>query len=129
MKRSGSEVHILQMYSKGGNGTILTSSNAMRTVERGSLGPVLKSSTVARKRHLATVLELMPSSLLNYASLDFGCSLSAQMACEAAALARQTCPLCFLPVLRNRSHRHTIRSNSALRLGISIDLYPILIRV
>ncbi|MBM2347089.1 hypothetical protein JQX24_17995 [Marivita cryptomonadis] len=50
------------------NATIMASSATVRTVERGSFGPVFKSSTVARLRHFATVLGLMPSSLLNCAS-------------------------------------------------------------
>lgn len=37
-------------------------------LERGSFCPVFKSSTVARLRRFATVLGLMPNSLLNCAS-------------------------------------------------------------
>jgi hypothetical protein len=53
------------------NAAIIVSSASVRTVERGSLGPVFKSATVARLRHFATVLGLIPSSLLNCASEDF----------------------------------------------------------
>ena len=47
---------------------IIASSASDRTVERGSDGAVFISSTVARLRHFATVLRLMPNSLLNCAS-------------------------------------------------------------
>jgi len=87
MNRSGSEVHILQMYSKRTNTTILSSSNSIRTVNRGCLGPAFQPPPVARERHMVTVLELIQSSLLSDASQDFGCSISAQTACDAAALA------------------------------------------
>ena len=40
----------------------------VKIVERGSLGPVLRSSTVWRLRHLATVFGLIPRSRLNVAS-------------------------------------------------------------
>ena len=50
------------------NATIIASSASVRTVKRGFLGPVFKSSTVERLRHLATVLALMPNSLLSCAS-------------------------------------------------------------
>jgi hypothetical protein len=46
---------------------MVASSASVRTVERGSFGPVLKYSTVARLRHFATVLGLIPSSLLSAA--------------------------------------------------------------
>ena len=45
----------------------MASSSSLRTVERGSLGPVFTSSTVWRLRHLATVLGLIPSSRLSSA--------------------------------------------------------------
>ena len=44
---------------------IAASSASVRTVERGSFGPVLTSSTGAGFRHLATVFGIMPSSLLS----------------------------------------------------------------
>ena len=40
--------------------TIIASSSRLRTVERGSVGPALRSSTVARLRHFRTVFGLMP---------------------------------------------------------------------
>ncbi|MBM2295085.1 hypothetical protein JQX09_24510 [Sulfitobacter pseudonitzschiae] len=43
------------------NATIIASSASVRTVERGSLAPVFKSSTVARFRHFATVFGLIAS--------------------------------------------------------------------
>jgi len=46
----------------------MASSSSVRTVERGSFGPVFMSSTVARLRHFATVLGLIPSSRLSCAS-------------------------------------------------------------
>ena len=46
----------------------IASSASVSTVDRGSVGPVFISPTVARFRHFATVLGLMPSSRLNCAS-------------------------------------------------------------
>jgi hypothetical protein len=37
----------------------------VRTFDRGSFGPVFRSSTVARFRHFATVLGLIPNSRLS----------------------------------------------------------------
>ena len=48
--------------------TTVASSASVRIVERGSFGPVLRSSTVWRLRHFATVFGLMPRSRLNVAS-------------------------------------------------------------
>ena len=45
------------------NATIVASSASDKTVDRGSFGPVFKSSTVWRLRHFATVFGLMPSLL------------------------------------------------------------------
>ncbi len=50
------------------NATIAASSDSVKTVERGSVGPVFICSPVARFRHFATVFGLMPSSWLNRAS-------------------------------------------------------------
>ena len=57
------------------------SSALVKTVERGSVGPVFISSTVARFRHVATVLGLMPNALLSCES----------EACPFRAIAAQ-CP-------------------------------------
>ena len=48
--------------------TIIAFSALSKTVDRGSFGPVLRSSTVRRLRHFVTVLGLMPSSRLSVAS-------------------------------------------------------------
>jgi hypothetical protein len=58
----------------------------VRTVERGSFSPVCKSSTVTRLRHFATVLGLIPSSLLSYASEACDRCIAALTTCVAVAL-------------------------------------------
>jgi hypothetical protein len=63
------------------NATIAAYSASVKTVERGSVGPVFQSSTVARFRHFATVFGLMPSSWLN-------CEREACDRCIAALTAR-----------------------------------------
>ena len=57
-----------------------------RILERGFLGPVFKSSTVVRLRHFATVLGLMPSSLLRCASEACDRCIAALTACVVEAL-------------------------------------------
>ena len=70
--------------------TTIASSVSVGTDERGSFGPVCRSSTVARFRHFAAVLRLIPSSLLGAASdacdLRSICSERAA-ACSLAAIA------------------------------------------
>src|SRR5690606_19904652 len=68
------------------NATIAASSASDRTVERGSVGPVFKSSTVARLRHFATVLGLMPYSRLSCASEACDRCIAARTACVVVAL-------------------------------------------
>ena len=63
-----------------------SSSSSVRTVDRGSFGPVFRSSTVARFRHFATVLGLMPSSWLNCASGACDCCIAALTAYVVVAL-------------------------------------------
>lgn len=60
--------------------------STVRTVERGSVGPVFMSSTVARCRHFATVFGLMLSSRLNCASEACDRCIAALMACVVVAL-------------------------------------------
>ena len=50
------------------NATMAASSASVRTVERSAFESVLKSSTVCRFRHFATVVGLIPSSRLRVAS-------------------------------------------------------------
>ena len=57
-----------------------------QTVERGSAGPVFLSSTVARFRHFATVLGLMPNSRLSCASEACDRCIAALTACVVVAL-------------------------------------------
>jgi len=57
-----------------------------RTVERGSVGPVFISSAVARLRHFATVLGLMPNSRLSCESEACDRCIAAQTACVVVAL-------------------------------------------
>jgi len=45
--------------------TTVASLSSLRTAERGSFGPVLRTSTVSRFRHFATAFGLTPNSLLN----------------------------------------------------------------
>lgn len=47
--------------------TTIASSASVRTVERGAFGPALRSLTVSRFRHLATVFGLTPSLRLSTA--------------------------------------------------------------
>lgn len=61
-------------------------SASVRTVERGSFGPVLQSSTVDRLRHFATVLELIPNSRLACASEACDRCIPALTACVVVAL-------------------------------------------
>jgi hypothetical protein len=62
------------------------SSASVRMVDRGSVGPVFRSSTVARLRHFATVLGLMPSSRLSCASEACDRCIAALTACVVVAL-------------------------------------------
>ena len=56
-------------------------SSLLRTVERGTLGPVLRSSTVSRLRHFKTVFGLIPNvSLSSLAEADDRC-IAALTAC------------------------------------------------
>ncbi len=64
--------------------TTAASSALVSTVERGSFGPVFRSSTVARFRHVGTVLGLMPSSRLNAASAAPDRCIAARTACVVA---------------------------------------------
>lgn len=57
-----------------------------KTVERGSVDPVFISSTVARFRHFATVLGLMPNSLLSCASEACDRCIAVLTACVVVAL-------------------------------------------
>ena len=66
--------------------TIVASSASVRTVDRGSFGPVLRSSTVARFRHLATVFGLMLISWLNAESEAFDRCIAALTANVVVAL-------------------------------------------
>jgi hypothetical protein len=66
--------------------TIIASSASARTVDRGSVGPVFISSTVARFRHFATVLGFMPSSLPSCASEACDGCVAALRACVVVAL-------------------------------------------
>ncbi len=61
------------------------SSSSPRTVERGSLGPVLRSSTDCRLRHLATVFGSMPNSRPGSAVEACDRCIAALMACVAVA--------------------------------------------
>ncbi len=53
---------------------------------RGSLGQVLRSSTVWRLLHFATVLALMPSSMLSGAIETYDRCIAALTACVVVAL-------------------------------------------
>jgi len=68
------------------NATTAVSSASLRTVERGCDGPVVISSTVARFRRFATVLGLVPGSLLCRASEACDHCTAALTACVAVAL-------------------------------------------
>jgi hypothetical protein len=68
------------------NATIAASSGSVKTVERGSVGPVFISSTVARFRHFATVFRLMPSSWLNCESEACDRFIAALTACVVVTL-------------------------------------------
>ena len=68
------------------NATTIASSASVRVVERGSFGPVFRSSTVARLRHFATVLGLMPNSRLSVASEACDRCIAALTACVVVAL-------------------------------------------
>ena len=69
----------------GRKATIIASSDELRTVELGSVGPVLRSSNVSRLRHLATVLTLMPSSRLSAAVVACDRYIVALIACVVVA--------------------------------------------
>lgn len=60
---------LIQQQQRGRRkATTAAYSSSVRTVDHGSFGSVLRSSTVARFRHFAIVLELIPNSRLNCAS-------------------------------------------------------------
>jgi hypothetical protein len=61
----GREALVRRQQGVRRNATTIASSASVKTVERGSFGPVFRSSTVARFRHLATVFGLIPSSRLS----------------------------------------------------------------
>ncbi len=63
------------------------------TVERGSFGPVLRSSTVARLRHFATVFGLIPYRRLSSAIEACDRYIAARTACVVAALPWSTWPI------------------------------------
>ena len=80
---------------------IIASSASDRTVERGSDGAVFISSTVARLRHFATVLGLMPSCaaidpLINPLSLGPQAQLR-ERSLRSARIARTACVVVALP--------------------------------
>lgn len=66
--------------------TRVASSASVSTVDRGSVGPVFISSTVARLRHFATVFGLMLSSRLSCASEACDRCIAALTACVVVAL-------------------------------------------
>ena len=68
------------------NATMAASSASVRAVERGSFGPVLRSSTVCRLRHFATVFGLIPSSRLSVASEAYDRCIAALTACVVVTL-------------------------------------------
>jgi hypothetical protein len=90
-------------------------SSALRTVELGSVGPVLRSPIVSRLRYLATVLTFIPSPRLSAAVIACDRCIAALTACVPShGLLRKTLPVsgawrsrdvpvpdCFLPFLRN----------------------------
>ena len=65
--------------------TMTASSSSPRTVERSSLGPVLRSSSVCRFRHLATVFGSIPNSRLSSASEACDRCIAALTACVLVA--------------------------------------------
>jgi hypothetical protein len=67
---------------------IIASSAWVSTVDRGARGPVLRSSTVVRFRHLETVFGLIPSSRLSVASEACDRCIAALTACVPS---RQIC--------------------------------------
>lgn len=68
------------------NATTVASSTWVNTVDRGSDGPVFISSTVARFRHFATVLGLIPNSRLSCANEACDRCIAALTACVVVAL-------------------------------------------
>lgn len=65
---------------------IAASSASLRTLERGSVGPVLLFSTVARLRQVATVSGVIPTCRLNCASDACDRCIAALTACAVVAL-------------------------------------------
>lgn len=65
------------------NATTIVTSVADRVMERGALGPVFKSLTVAHFRHFATVFGFIPYLRLSVASGACDSCIAAPMACVA----------------------------------------------
>ena len=101
-------------------------SPAQRTIERGSLGPVLRSSTVSRLYNFATVFGLMPRSRLCCASAQFRLRTGGGQAfdlrslyccsdrCVVAAPPWRTCPK-VLPSNSSKGSHHHLDSRMGIR--------------
>ena len=68
--------------------TTIAASASLSTVDRGSVGPVFISSTLARFRHFATILGLIAGSRLNGASKLCDRCIAARTKCVVVALPR-----------------------------------------
>ena len=80
-RQSSSGSNVWRRYA-----TTIASSASVSTVERASVGPVFLSSTVARLRHFATVLGLMPNPRLSCASEACDRYIAALTACVVVVL-------------------------------------------
>ena len=101
--------------------TMIAASSGLSTVDFGSLGPVGRSATPARLRHLATVfwfaLLVRPSGSPHNAapeasdSLDYAV-ITRPIASVVVALPCKTCPIAHPAMQRKTMHHQKTRSNS-----------------
>jgi hypothetical protein len=89
---------------------IIASSSALRTVELGYVGPVLRSSTVSRLRHFATVLTLILSSRLSVAVVACDRCIAVLIACVVVAQMADS-----IKVVLSRFSSGLFRANIAMK--------------